>query len=93
MSKISISLPPTVKSLTYNPFGKKIYSDQVKEHVDLSGMNEIVFPNQVEKASSSFVQGFFADVIDTMGIEAVDAHFKIISPNDKLVECFKEGLL
>ena len=93
MNRIDITVPPTIKSLTYNPYGKKVYSEQVKDFVDLSDMNEIVFPDQVVKASSSFVQGFFSDIIDSLGVDAVDEHFKIVSPNNKLIACFKEGLL
>lgn len=93
MKKINVKIPPTVKSLTYNPYGKEVYEKQVKEYIDLTDMNEIVFPDQVEKASSSFVQGFFADVIDTIGIDAISAHFTIVSPSEKLKACFREGLI
>lgn len=92
MKRISIEIPATIKSLTYNPYGKEVYEKQVKDYVDLSDMNEIVFPEQVEKASSSFVQGFFADAIDAIGTDAISAHFTIVSPNEKLKTCFREGL-
>ena len=93
MKTINIDVPPTVKSLTYNPYGKEVYEKQVKSYVDLNDMNEIVFPEQVVKASSSFVQGFFSDVIDTLGPEGIFAHFTIVSPNEKLKSCFRDGLV
>ena len=93
MKKISIEIPATVKSLTYNPYGKEVYEKQVKNQVDFADMNEIIFPDQVEKVSSSFVQGFFADVIDTIGIDAISRHFTIVSPSEKLKACFREGLV
>lgn len=93
MRRIIIEIPSKVRSLTYNPYGKEVYETQVKAQMDLTDMNEIVFPNQVEKASSSFVQGFFAELIDTIGVDAIFEHFTICSPNEKLKTCFREGLV
>jgi len=72
------------------PYGEATYTDQVKESVELQKNNEerikIIFPAQIEKVASSFVQGFFSELINTIGYDKIEELFIIESSNEKLTK-------
>jgi len=76
-----------------NPYGKEVYKTQVKDKFDYNDKNIIVFPEQVKKIASSFVQGFFSEIINSVGyarfLELVDIQVS----SDELRKQILEDLL
>ena len=77
------------------PYDETTYKDQVKSVYDGVANNEVikvVFPNQIEKVASSFVQGFFAELINTIGYEKIEERFLIESSSEKLTAKIRENI-
>lgn len=77
------------------PYGEATYKNQLKAIVKDTNGNEqikIVFPNQIEKVASSFVQGFFSELINTIGYEKIEEKFLIESSSEKLTEKIRENI-
>ena len=69
--EIKLNLPKDFTKLAGNKYGKGIYQTQVKDIIDLNGKIVFVFPDQIDRAASSFVQGFFDEIIKKIGIEGI----------------------
>lgn len=80
--------------LAYYPYGKEVYKNQVKPHLDFNDdITYIKFPDQIIRAASSFVQGFFEEIIDKAGYEAIGKSIVVVSKNDSLKKSIDENLL
>ncbi|MBQ6718554.1 MAG: DUF4325 domain-containing protein [Clostridia bacterium] len=80
--------------LAYYPYGKEVYEQQVKPNIDFSNdITYIEFPDQIVKAASSFVQGFFEDIISNIGYEAIEKKIVILSKNESLKSSIKTNLI
>lgn len=91
--RILLEFPKTLTRLTDNPYGKQVFAEQVADKIDYQAENTIVFPKQIIKASSSFVQGFYSEIIKKIGYEGLDEHIIIESENTTLKESIKKNLL
>ena len=70
------------------PYGETTYREQVKQMYDkISDENE-----QIEKVASSFVQGFFSELINSIGYEKIEERFIIESSNEKLTARIQENI-
>ncbi len=69
--KIELNFKQHVTKLAGNPLGKKIYDEQLKDRINFNDSIEIVFPKQIDRIASSFIQGFFSDIIANIGIFGV----------------------
>ena len=67
MNKVELVFNKAETRLAGFPYGRDVYMKQVNGKVDLSGQIEIVFPKQIEKVASSFVQGFFSELVSKIG--------------------------
>lgn len=92
-NSIELSFDKATTRLTFYPYGKEVYETQVKPKIKYTDeITNLVFPNQIVKASSSFVQGFFNEVIKNVGYDAIGRTIFIKSPNESLLESIKRGL-
>lgn len=78
------------------PYGEATYKNQVKPTFDeIINDNEqikIVFPDQIEKVASSFVQGFFSELINTIGYAKIEEKFIIESSSENLTIKIQENI-
>ena len=74
------------------PYGRKEYQLQVKEKINYEATNIIIFPNQIEKIASSFIQGFFAEIIEKVGYEKFDDVVKIKAKDTQLADSIHNDL-
>ena len=58
--------------------------------IDYNSETTIVFPVQIEKVASSFVQGFFADIIKKIGYAGLERQIKIVAGTPELVNSIKK---
>ncbi len=84
---IEIKVKNTTTALAGNPFGKKIFAEQVRSKISSVNDNvEILIPPQITNVTSSFVQGFFKYWIDAMPQSEIRKRVTIKSPYPQVVE-------
>jgi hypothetical protein len=71
--------------LAGNGFGKSIYENQVKDKVTLDEKIKFVFPERIDRMASSFIQGFFSEIVSIIGLSGIEELVEIDSsiPNCK----------
>jgi len=78
------------------PFGETVYKEQVKNEIletgDRKECYKIIFPIQIEKVASSFIQGFFSELINSIGYEEIEKKFIIETSSEKLTNRIKENI-
>lgn len=92
MTTIYLKFPKSETSLAGFPYGDDVYQNQVKENISFEGDITIIFPDQIEKVASSFVQGFFANIVMAIGYKGIEKNVKIISKNDKLTASIRKNI-
>ena len=55
MKTIELIFNKSITRIAGNPYGKQIYNEQVKDKVDLNAVNKIIFPDNINGVSISFV--------------------------------------
>ena len=65
--------------LAGNAFGKNTYETQVKDVIDFNKSIVFEFPMQIDRIASSFVQGFFDEIINEIGVDGVEQQITYIS--------------
>jgi hypothetical protein len=81
---IELNFKKSETRLAGNPYGKAVFADQVKKMMDYSSVNVIIFPAHIEKVASSFVQGFFAEIITKIGFSGFEEVVRIETGNQEL---------
>lgn len=93
MKTIKLDFEKSVTRLAGFPFGKATYKNQVKDFIELDGTTiELVFPTQIEKVASSFVQGFFEELINSIGYDEIEKIFVIKASSEKLEKSIRENI-
>lgn len=94
MTEINIYLdfPQTLTRLADNPYGRQIFTDQVADKIDYSQMNIIHFPDRIIKIASSFVQGFFTEIVNHLGYAELKNHIKIEGLDEKVEKSIWKNL-
>ena len=59
-------------SLVGYPFGEKTFKEQVSAQIDYEKHITIVFPENIKMVASSFIQGFFDEIIKHIGFKGID---------------------
>lgn len=90
MKKIILTFEGTLTHLAGNGYGQEIYENQVKGKIDYNNQTEIIFPDTIKDLAISFVQGFTADIFETIGI---DKFFQCVTikGNQKVIDKFKKA--
>ena len=84
MNKVNLVFDKTLSNLAGYDYGRKIYDEQVRGQIDLYQDFTIEFPEQIRGVASSFVQGFFANIVETIGLLATEERANIISGNSRV---------
>ena len=84
MNKVNLVFDKTLSKLAGYVYGRKIYEEQVRGKIDLYQEFTIEFPEQIRGVASSFVQGFFANIVETIGLLATEERTNIISGNSRV---------
>lgn len=65
--------------------GKDMFDEQIKGKIAYDTEITFVIPERVDLVASSFIQGFFEEVVNKIGIDGVEKKVNIISsiPNAK----------
>lgn len=82
---INLSFDKSTSRLAGNPYGKSVYKEQLKDNLDFQKVNVIVFPDNIEKVASSFIQGLFEEIVEEIGYSGVEEKIQI-KAKDKVLE-------
>ncbi|MEE1262991.1 STAS-like domain-containing protein [Ruminococcus sp.] len=85
-NSIKLVFDKTITRLAGYPYGEEIYEKQVKDHIDIQKPCTIYFPKNIESIASSFVQGFFSQIIDIIGFQGIEDNISIVSSSEELSE-------
>lgn len=78
MIRVELDFPKTSSGLAGFTYGKNIYQEQVAiKYTDTSETLLLVFPKNIKRVASSFVQGFFSLLIEEIGYEGIKERLKV----------------
>jgi len=96
MRSIELKFDKSQTRLAGFPYGEKTFKNQVKKHIQngdsQTSCYKIIFPVQIEKVASSFVQGFFSELINSIGYEEIERQIIIEASNDILTKKIIENI-
>lgn len=90
---IEIKVNKSLSGLAGYDYGKEIYIKQVKDKVDISKKIIIIFPDNIKRIASSFVQGFFEEFVKEIGITGIKNHIELSVSSDKLKNSIYNNLI
>lgn len=82
--RIELDLDRSVTRLAGYEYGKSVFDNQVKDKIDYNDSIVIVFPSNIVKLASSFIQGFFGEMVENIGISGIEEKVSIESSNPKI---------
>lgn len=87
MKEIKLNFPNTSSGLAGFEYGKREYEKQVaKEYNNFEEELVLIFPNHIKRVASSFVQGFFSELVKDIGYKSIDQQVHIQTENDSLAK-------
>lgn len=92
-NEIKLEFDKATTRLAGNPYGRDVFAEQVESKMRYSCRNTIIFPDQIEKVASSFVQGFFAKIVEKVGYAGFDKFIEIKAQNKELEQNIRNDLL
>lgn len=92
-NEIKLRFDGTITGLAGYQYGKRVFEEQVKEKIDYSKKVILWFPDNIRRMASSFIQGFFEDIVKNIGLEGIEKNIEIISGEKNLKEMVIRNLL
>ena len=83
-NSVSLVFNKTITKLAGFPYGESVYETQIKDKVDLFQPCKIVFPSNIERVASTFVQGLFSEIVKAIGYQGVENNIEIETANKEL---------
>ena len=90
--KFELVFAKDLSKLAGNSFGRRTYEEQVKNQIDFSKKMIFVIPSGIDRVASSFVQGFFEEIVNEIGISGVDKQVFFESTIKNIKEFVLENL-
>lgn len=69
----------TLSNLTGNKYGRSTFNSQVKNSISYDKPIVIVFPDYIDNIGSSFIQGFFDEIVGQIGLSGIENMVEIRS--------------
>lgn len=85
-NSIYLEFDKSISVLAGNGYGYEEYKNQIKNKFDISKINVIIFPNNIEKVAISFIQGMFRDILSKINKEEIEKYIEIKSSSKELTE-------
>lgn len=92
-NRIEIKVDKAITGLAGYDYGKKIFMEQAADKIDFNDKIIIVFPENIQRMASSFIQGFFEEIVKNIGISGIEANVEIQSGNEKLKNIILDNLI
>lgn len=85
--KFILEFDNTLSALAGYTYGQQTYREQIKNKInDYNEVFYFEFPENIEYQASSFVQGFFSDLVEKIGFSGVEDKVNIISKNPNITK-------
>lgn len=84
MNKVTLDFDKTITRLAGYLYGESVYEKQCKNKIDFSQEIILVFPDNIQKLASSFIQGFFREIVEQIGVIGIENQITIISSNENM---------
>lgn len=88
-----VELDKSVTKLAGYDLGVFIFESQIKNKINYMDNITIEFPERVDSIASSFIQGFFKELVEELGISGIENNVNIVSSISNCKEMFIENLL
>lgn len=92
-NRIELKFDKATTKLAGNPYGRSVFDDQLRDKIDYSKKNIIIFPNNIERVASSFTQGMFSEIIKEIGYDKLNQIIKIEAGSGELEKRIYEDLV
>lgn len=92
-NEINLVFDKSTTRLAGNPYGKSVYREQIERKIDYNKKNIIVFPNNIEKVASSFIQGLFSEIVKNIGYVGISEKIELKSRTEELTKEMYEDLI
>ena len=92
-NRIEIKVDKAITGLAGYDYGKKVFIEQAADKIDFNNKIIIVFPENIQRMASSFIQGFFEEIVKNIGISGIEANVEIQSGNEKLKNIILDNLI
>ncbi len=92
MKTINLKFPKSETSLAGFPYGEEVYKEQAQNIISFDDKIMIIFPEQIEKVASSFVQGFFANIVLAIGYKGIEKNVIIKTRNENLTLSIRKNI-
>lgn len=90
---IKLQFNESLTKLAGNPFGRDVFNQQVKNIIDYDKNEiEIILPEQIDNIASSFIQGFFNEIVNEIGIKGIQEKITVYSSINNLKEIIIQHL-
>ncbi len=89
----TVELDKTITKLAGYDLGVSVFENQIKNKVDYMNIITIEFPPRINSIASSFIQGFFKDIVEEIGISGIENNVTIVSSITECKEMIVDNLL
>ena len=84
MNRINLVFDKQLTRLADNPYGYEVYENQIKDKINWEEVNEIIFPQQIDRIAVSFIQGFAKEILKKVDKNDVEKLFVFKASNKEL---------
>lgn len=92
MKTIYLNFPKSETRLAGFPYGEEVFKKQAQDIISFDDQITIIFPDQIEKVASSFVQGFFANLVMNIGYKGIERNIIIKAKNEALTTSIRKNI-
>lgn len=92
-NKFELDFDKSLTKLSGFDLGKDMFDEQIKGKISYENEIEIVIPERVDLIGSSFIQGFFEDIVNNIGISGVEKWVNLKSAIPNIKEIVMDNLL
>ena len=92
-NKFELDFDKSLTKLSGFDLGKDMFDEQIKGKISYENEIEIVIPERVDLIGSSFIQGFFEDIVNNIGISGVEKWVTLKSAIPNIKEIVMDNLL
>lgn len=93
MNNFELKFDNIITKLAGNQLGKQVFREQVKGKIDYKGIIIITIPDRIDTIASSFIQGFFEDIVKNIGIAGIEEKVTINSSIPNIKSLIVQNLL
>lgn len=91
-NEINLKFDKSTTRLAGFPYGLAVFNEQVKNRISFNEEVTIIFPEQIEKVASSFVQGFFSIIVEEIGYKGIEEKINIKTCSDVLTDSIRKNI-